>query len=330
MKTISVVLLVILFCISAAAFQSLQSVYDQAGPEGRYDKHIVLNPAEQYLGDLSIPPGHNVYIEGGGAMIFGQAGIAAISVSGSNIDINHCLIVGGLNGIQITDNGSATISNNTFYGLAASGIRTAELDSNALTTIWDNIIVNCRYGIYILAEHIPHYIAFNTIYDMDSIRYAAFCPNCGGGTVSPFDPIPGLGDQDLDPLFADTAAGDFHLQADSPCRNSGRYSRDRGALPYTATSVEQVNTPATVLKLKSYPNPFNCATTIEFELPSETSLGLKIYDLLGRQVIGIGQTCYGAGRHTAAVDFRGLPSGLYICRLEAKEYTIQTRLILLR
>ncbi len=177
MRIGSILLLVLLIGRSAMALQSLQLVYDQAGPEGRYDKHIVLNPAEQYIGDLTIAPGHNVYIEGAGSLIFGQNGVNAITVSGSNLDIHHCVIAGGLNGIEIEVGGSATINNNTIYGVTACGIKTGELDTIAWTTIWDNIVTECRYGIYILDEHIPHYIAFNTVHDIDSIRYAAFCPS---------------------------------------------------------------------------------------------------------------------------------------------------------
>lgn len=178
MKTFQIIVLnLALAATPVYGLRSLQLEYDQATPQGRYDKYMVLDPTEQYIGDLSVPPGHNVCIDGCGAVVIGQADMSAISVSGSNLDIHHCVILGGLNGIVVQDSGSATINNNTIYGAVLCGIKTMALAQNDPTSIWDNIIVNSRYGIYVLEENEPDYISFNTIFDIDSVRYAIFCPD---------------------------------------------------------------------------------------------------------------------------------------------------------
>ncbi|MCX6601576.1 MAG: T9SS type A sorting domain-containing protein [bacterium] len=82
------------------------------------------------------------------------------------------------------------------------------------------------------------------------------------------------------------------------------------------------------LHLTTYPNPFNSATQIEFALPSTQRLSLKLYDVLGREVAVLMNEIQTAGRHRFTFDASGLPSGVYLCRLEAGGMA-QTRKIVL-
>ncbi|MDZ7303189.1 MAG: FG-GAP-like repeat-containing protein [candidate division KSB1 bacterium] len=98
-----------------------------------------------------------------------------------------------------------------------------------------------------------------------------------------------------------------------------------------ATGVEtgqwQVITPEDYELAQNYPNPFgrlplNPSTTIEFTLPLQKLISLRIYDTLGREVRTlIAQAEYGAGRHAVLWDGkdnagREVASGQYIYRLE--------------
>lgn len=66
-----------------------------------------------------------------------------------------------------------------------------------------------------------------------------------------------------------------------------------------------------------YPNPFNPTTQISFELPVASWIGLKAYDLTGKLAATIVSGNLTAGRHEAKWNAEGLPSGIYLLRLES-------------
>jgi exo-beta-1,3-glucanase (GH17 family) len=83
----------------------------------------------------------------------------------------------------------------------------------------------------------------------------------------------------------------------------------------------------------NYPNPFNGATVIQFEIPVAANVTLKIYDLLGREVATLVDQSLHSGRHRATWDGTNDPgqrvaSGLYFYRLDAGEIMHAQKMIL--
>ncbi len=73
---------------------------------------------------------------------------------------------------------------------------------------------------------------------------------------------------------------------------------------------------------QNYPNPFNPSTKIRYEVPAETYVTVRIYNMLGQEVRSLVNTVKGVGRYE--VDWDGtndagqqVASGLYIYRLDA-------------
>ncbi len=69
--------------------------------------------------------------------------------------------------------------------------------------------------------------------------------------------------------------------------------------------------------LGNYPNPFNPATTIAFQLPQQSRVCLKIYNVLGQLVQSADIGEFGAGTHRITFDASKLSSGTYFFAVES-------------
>jgi hypothetical protein len=107
------------------------------------------------------------------------------------------------------------------------------------------------------------------------------------------------------------------------------------ALTVKLTSIVSVHEPLGVLPagvrlLPNYPNPFNPATFVSYELPRAMEVHLSVFDMQGRSVAVLAGGRKEAGRHRTMFDGSGLPSGIYFCRLCAEGFVGVTKLVLLR
>jgi len=85
----------------------------------------------------------------------------------------------------------------------------------------------------------------------------------------------------------------------------------------------------------AYPNPFNPATGIEYDLPEHSEVAVTIYNILGQKVRTLVNTVQAAG--TYKVDWDGkndygiqLSSGVYIVRMETPKYSGIRKITLLK
>lgn len=69
---------------------------------------------------------------------------------------------------------------------------------------------------------------------------------------------------------------------------------------------------------QNYPNPFNPTTTISYQLPADSKVTIKIYDVLGKEVSTMFDGTQKAGYYENRFDAGRLSSGMYIYRLIAK------------
>jgi photosystem II stability/assembly factor-like uncharacterized protein len=81
---------------------------------------------------------------------------------------------------------------------------------------------------------------------------------------------------------------------------------------------------------QNYPNPFNPSTTISWQSPVGSWQTLKIYDLLGREVVTLVDEYKPAGSYEVEFDARGLSSGVYLYTLQAGSFTNTKKLILMK
>ena len=90
----------------------------------------------------------------------------------------------------------------------------------------------------------------------------------------------------------------------------------------SAVAVEAMGIPRAFTLHGNYPNPFNPATTLRFDLPEAAEVRVEVFDLLGRGVLALapGQVAAGLDR-TLTIDASTLTSGMYLYRLTAHSAT---------
>lgn len=69
---------------------------------------------------------------------------------------------------------------------------------------------------------------------------------------------------------------------------------------------------------QNYPNPFNPSTNINFSLPERSFVTMKVYDMLGKEVMQLVNSSYSAGTYAVDMNAAGLSTGIYIYSIEAK------------
>ena len=113
-----------------------------------------------------------------------------------------------------------------------------------------------------------------------------------------------------------------NLYASRPARASGP------SLSFGATAHHNLGRTAALRG--NYPNPFNAATVIRFELEDAGPVSLVVYDAMGREVGVLADGTYGAGVHDATFHADHLPSGLYLYRLQTSRGVVQQTMTLLK
>lgn len=81
---------------------------------------------------------------------------------------------------------------------------------------------------------------------------------------------------------------------------------------------------------QNYPNPFNSSTNIQFRVPSSGDVVLKIFDVLGREIITLVDEFKIAGIHKLNYKSNNLPSGVYFYKLKFKHSSLTRKMILLK
>lgn len=95
------------------------------------------------------------------------------------------------------------------------------------------------------------------------------------------------------------------------------------------TSVAHDQTiPSSYRLYENYPNPFNPSTTISYDLPTDANVELKVYDILGREIVTLVDERQTVGRHRVLFDASNLSSGTYIYQLHAGSFTDRKKMLL--
>lgn len=81
---------------------------------------------------------------------------------------------------------------------------------------------------------------------------------------------------------------------------------------------------------QNFPNPFNPQTKIKFYLPERLFVKLKVFDMLGNEVMLLLSEEKDIGYHEITFDGSGLPSGVYFYSLQTQKFTQTKKMVLLK
>jgi hypothetical protein len=88
--------------------------------------------------------------------------------------------------------------------------------------------------------------------------------------------------------------------------------------------------PATYSLTQNYPNPFNPVTRINYAIPKQGLVKIKVFDVLGREVQTLVNEVKTPGQYTIDFDGTNLSSGIYFYKLESDNFTNIKKMILLK
>ncbi len=99
----------------------------------------------------------------------------------------------------------------------------------------------------------------------------------------------------------------------------------------TSTSSEAPQELPNAISLKqNYPNPFNPQTTITYQIDSPQHVRLDVFNTQGQRIQTLVDGMRAVGLHSVRFDAGGLPSGLYVYRLQASGETLVRKMMLVR
>ena len=289
-----------------------------------------------------------------------------------NCKIHHNQVTSSYGGIGLANTQAkiigCEISNNFCYS-GGSGIGCQDADLQVINSTIANNKASSRNDALYFIRSSP--VIHNCIiwYNLDNNGYSNIY-GWGGTPEIFYSNIQGgydtLSVMDLEPMFVDTAAGDFRLKDKSPCidagdpdtaglnlplydlygnlrfqdgDNNGISVIDMGAYEYVSQSVSvedkiASNHPNSYHLKQNYPNPFNSSTQINYYLPMATEVTLVIYNLIGKKIITLVNAKQSKGDHSVIWNGTNnlnhkVTSAVYIYQLKAGKNIFNNKMILL-
>ena len=105
---------------------------------------------------------------------------------------------------------------------------------------------------------------------------------------------------------------------------------DRNGLMMMKTFIFNYTGPKEFKLEQNFPNPFNPTTTIQYQLPAEARVTLKVYDILGSEVATLVNEVQEAGYKEVQFNGSNYASGMYIYRLTSGNFSSIKKMMLVK
>jgi surface protein len=111
---------------------------------------------------------------------------------------------------------------------------------------------------------------------------------------------------------------------------SGEWSDPTFFTPTIHVSNENSSNPKGFSLHQNYPNPFNPSTEISYYLPISTTVNVRVFDMLGREVAILVDGQQASGNHSITFNGSDVSSGMYFYSLQTGEYTQTKKMLLVK
>jgi hypothetical protein len=97
-------------------------------------------------------------------------------------------------------------------------------------------------------------------------------------------------------------------------------------------SINQISTevPSDYKLFNNYPNPFNPATKIRFQIPHTDYVEIKVFDITGKNIKTLIEQSLKAGVYETVFNASSLPSGIYFVKMHTEGYTGINKIVLIK
>lgn len=111
--------------------------------------------------------------------------------------------------------------------------------------------------------------------------------------------------------------------------SNGLFQRDTSQV-ITGFKVESNNLPQAYKLYQNYPNPFNPTTTIEYSIPADRYVSLKIFNAMGEEVESLINEFKSAGEYEIDFNAGNLTTGIYFYKIQVGDFEQTKKMILLK
>ncbi len=99
---------------------------------------------------------------------------------------------------------------------------------------------------------------------------------------------------------------------------------------YNLSSEVNIGVPAKFELSQNYPNPFNPSTQINYNLPVDGNVSLKLFDMSGKEISTLVNEVKTAGYYSVSFNAGNLPSGVYFYSIEAGNFSEVKKMMLVK
>lgn len=101
---------------------------------------------------------------------------------------------------------------------------------------------------------------------------------------------------------------------------------------FNLNSIVSIGAPQKYDLKQNYPNPFNPSTTIQYTIPNDAFVSIKVYDVTGREIADLVNSQVKAGFYSVVLNANSyqMSSGIYFYKITAGKYTNIKKLMLIK